>query len=337
MAAIWFDGFDEIPDSNQAAYLASAGYLFATDVTFNTGRSSGGRCLELLDDAAECHLYIGAQTDMYIGFGFKYQDTLVVDEILNFVHDNGTSLDTYMKLQRNLSNGLQVVDGADTILASTVGSVIMQEVWAYIEIRLQLNGASSALTIRINNQVLLDTLIDTTGWQVDRLTFDKSQNGDHLIDDLYVVNTAGTANVSFLGDVFVENIQLSGSASPIDFIPVGSVTNYSNINETGPADDTKYNVSATVGDRDMFQVADLDVQADEIFAVMVATRHAKIGAGAVTARSILNDGVSDTLGTPFSPDLDFVTQFEIFSTAPDGGIWNITDFNSITVGYEVVS
>ena len=337
MALRWYDGFDELPDVNEETYLTSAGYLFASDTDWVTGRGDKGRAVRLSNSNASLQRAVGAASELIVGMGFKYTSTLVVDDVIMFGTDTGVAIETGIRIERNLSNGLQlIVNGVLT--GSTPQNVIQANVFAYIETRIVLNGVASVWQCRINNQQVADVTFDGTGIAMDRVLWDKRSNGSHIIDDVYVLDNLGTANVTWLGDVFVENIALQSNASPIQFTPVGSVANFSNINEIGAADELKYNVSQTVGARDMFNIANLNILVDQVFAVMVGLRVRKIGSGSVTVNSVLNDGVNpDQLGPEFSPDTDFQTVFDIFSEKPSGGAWTIEDFNSLIIGYEIAS
>jgi hypothetical protein len=338
MALLWFDGFDELPDSGQGTYLTSAGYLFALGVSHTVGRGNKGRCVDLTGNTSQLQRYVGSTSEIFTGFGFKYDGSLVVDNVVSFARDTGQAIEVGLKVQRTLSNGLQLTNEDGSVIhGQTVGNIIQQNVWAYLEHHIVFNGVASKWVCRVNNQQVADITFDGTGLTMDRVAFDKQASGSHFIDDLYILDTSGTTNIDFLGDVFVENIPLASDASPIQFTPVGSVVNFSAINETGPSDDNKYTVSSAVGARDMFNVAGLNILVDQVFAVMVGIRHRKIGSGAVTVRAVLNDGTVDTLGAEFAPDTDFRTDFLSFSETPSGSPWTINDFNNITVGYEIAS
>jgi hypothetical protein len=335
---LWIDGFDELPDAGEAAFLTSTDYLFASGISHLLGRGDRGRSVRLSGPTAALSRALDAQTDLIIGMGFKYENALSVDNVVLFQREVGGSIETIGALERNLSNGLQFsILGTVLPVVVSPANVVQQDVFNYIEVRVLLNDAASRVVVKSNNEQIIDHTFDGTGLTMDRIAFDKKASGNHILDDLYILNTSGSENADFLGDCFVENIALSGNGSPIEWTPFGGALNYSNINETGAADELKYNVSNVVGARDMFQVSDLNILVDQIFAVMVGVRAKKIGSGATTLRSVVNLGVTDTLGAPWSPDADFKTKFSMYSATPSGTAWTIGDFNSINIGYEIVT
>lgn len=330
MAIQWIDGFDELPDTNINTFLTSEGYITASGVGQALGRGERGRCLTLNNGSVRKTLT--TSTEFHIGFGFKTDGTPQAQNILQLVDAALTPLVT---LQRGASNELILTTGSNT--ATTPAEVIHIGVWAYIEIRAFLHVSSSALEIRVNNQPLASLSFAHGGaTSMEQVVLTAGAGAQHRYDDLVVLDSTGTVNVSFLGDVYVENVALTSNASPIQFSPVGSVINVQNINETGPADDTKYNASSTLGAQDMFNLSDLNILTDEVFGVQIGVRARKFGSGPALIAAVLDDGVNpEVVSMDMAPDADFRTLHKVFSEKPAGGQWDVTTFNNLKIGYKI--
>lgn len=338
MALLWIDGFDEVPDGSEIAFLASTDYLFATGCKRVVGRTGAGSALQLTGSTARLERAVGAQTDLIVGWGVKYANELSVDNVLTFDYDDGAAVSTTVSIERNLSNGVQArVGTAGAILGTSPPNVVQQEVYNYLEIRLFLNGATSRVIAKANNETLFDIIFDGTGMSMNRFSFNKKAAGSHTIDDLYVLNASGAHNTTFLGDCLVKNAPLLGNGPSIQWTPIGTVVNVTNVNETGVANDARYNTSNVVGERDMFTLTNFDLLADKLFGVMVGARARKVGAGVATMATVTDDGTTTNIGASWSPTVDFKTKYTMYSSDPSGNPWAVPAFNGMTVGYELIS
>lgn len=340
MAFLWLDGFDEIPDTNEGAYLTSAGYIQQSGAGYTTGRGNTGRCLTLTGGGANLvKVLSGSVSEIFIGHGFKFDGTVTLQPILAlFDSSTGAPVQGYT-LNRNVNGGIDLWYGP-TKIASTPNGVLSQSVWAYVEAHILLAGAASKVTIRVNNIEMVSavTFTDISGTGIfERVTFLGAADGAQYYDDYYLLDSTGTLNTGLVGDLTVEDVGIVGNSAPIQFSPFGSVNNYSNINTIGAADDTSYNASATVGAEDRFTMAPVDVTANEVFAVQIGIRTEKVGSGAATIAPLLYDGAAEHLGPDISPDASFASAFQMFDAAPDGAAWSVPKLNACTVGYKITS
>jgi hypothetical protein len=334
---LWFDGFDEIPDTLGAAFLATAGYL-ATSGTINKalGRGNKGRCAKV--NAGGYFTKHVSERDSYcIGFGFKYDGVPGSVSLLNLYRAiDGNYAGAIATLTRNGENGLTISIGGKGY--SSTAEVLHQGVWAYVELKVFAEGGQSRITVRVNNVTVINKLTSDVSQServMNKVSLACGTAGTaHSFDDFYVLDANGDNN-NLLGDCFVENVTLKNNAVPIQWSPVGTTQNYTAVNEVGPADENKYNVASESGMRDMFNVRDLNILTDNIYAVMLGIRARKLGTGAAQIRSVMNDGV-DRLGNVISPDADFRSTFDIYSSTPSGAAWSVENFEGLIVGYEVV-
>lgn len=330
---LWIDGFDECPTA-AAAYLMSAGYLIATASTTVTGRGGKGKALSV-GAGTYFTKVLGSQTSLFMGFGYKNTDTLMNADVLVFGADVSEAIVSRLKVTRTVSNALSIkLDGVT--IATTAAEVFQQNVWCYIELAVQLSGATSTVVLKVNNVQKIAASFDGTGLVIDRATFKHEGSAAAYFDDIYIFNAAGSTNNTLVGDVFVENMTIGANYTPINWTPVGSSLNYQNINEVSVADDLQYNVAASVGARDMFSMKEVSVLTNDILGVMMGLRTKKVGTGAAQVSLIMSYGGTEVIAPAFSPDADFTTRFVAYDQTPKAADWTVAVFNAMKVGYELV-
>ena len=329
MSMLWIEGFDEVPDDEVGPYLTSSGYLTALGVGQTTGRGGRGRALSMSNDASNLVKYLGNQIGIITGFGLKFSGGASLEVIAALGAETGNQL----QLCRTASNRLMLRYNNE-ILGQTSGEVVRSDVWDYIEWKIILVDETSLCTIRVNQRQVVTFTFDGSDVEIDRM-FLYGEGNTNLFDDWYILNEDGTFNDDFLGDVTVENVALSSNGDTIQFTPYGSTVNYRNVNRTGFSDDERFNAGSSIGLTDLFQVRDLDVAKDTVYAVMVGVRAKKLGTGFNEAAVLVKYDSVEYLSDDFSADADFRTVFFPFDEKPGGGQWDVDAFNDLQVGYRI--
>ena len=221
--------------------------------------------------------------------------------------------------------------GVATTAALQVG------VWAYIEIQMKVSATVGTCTIRINgNGVTAQTGLNTLG-AVAALTrigiggLATSAGACHY-DDVVVMNTAGSLNNSFIGDVTVSAIYPSAAGNSSGWTPSAG-SNYQCVDEAAPNDDTDYNATATLNAKDLYAFADAPAGADiRAVQVLAAVRKGAEGPGQVKlvtrSSSTDYDGAAKGIGgTSYS----YVR--EVLETDPaTAAAWSESGFNAAEFG-----
>src|SRR5262249_36678260 len=139
----------------------------------------------------------------------------------------------------------------------------------YIEVKITISDTVGVVTVRVNGT--------STGWLA--LTSQDTQNGgpstitniilggdlvtnasnapSHF-DDVVILDTTGAVNNDFLGDCRVEAIFPNGAGNYAQWTP-STGSNFQNVDENPPNDDSDYNSSSTAGQIDTFNYSNLSV------------------------------------------------------------------------------
>ena len=140
--------------------------------------------------------------------------------------------------------------------------------WFFLEVKWKSGtGTSGTVEVRVNTvPVLSFPAIDTAGGTtsggiahgVDVLQMHASGTGGggHLIDDMYLLDSAGSVNNDYLGNVRAQYLAPNGDSTPLQFTIGGSApaaTNWQSVLNSA-LNDTKYVYDTTPGDIDQYTV-----------------------------------------------------------------------------------
>jgi hypothetical protein len=160
-------------------------------------------------------------------------------------------------------------------------------------------------------------------------------------DDVYVLDSAGSVNNTFLGDQHVETIYPNADGNYGQWTPSSGTSHNALVNEhsgTYPDGDTSYVSDATVGHRDSYALGDLSVLSGTIAAVQSAMYARKDDAAtrqiaAFIRRSSTDyDGATATLATTYAFYTEIREQDPSTSAA-----WDIAGVNAAELGVKTVA
>lgn len=185
-----------------------------------------------------------------------------------------------------------------TQIGSTGTTVLSLGVAYYIEFKVTINNSTGSFEVRINGVTeitgsSLDTQ-NTANATVDGIRLGRSNNIDNTqnpdyFDDLYFCNDSGANNNTFLGDLRIQCIFPDGAGGNTQWTPSAG-SNFQNVDETAPNDDTDYNSDATIGDRDTYTYGNLSPSTATIKAIQIMTYARKDDAGTRTIAPVLRIG-----------------------------------------------
>lgn len=130
-----------------------------------------------------------------------------------------------------------------------------------------------------------------------------------------------------------------GVGAHSDFAPVGSATNWQNVDEASPNEDTDYNESETVGHIDTYVMQNVPAGLTAITAVAVTVRVKKTDANSRMFSAVLRIGGvnyvhADTKGVPGGyAYLQWIWTLNPATSAA----WTVADVNALEAGVKVVS
>lgn len=217
------------------------------------------------------------------------------------------------------------------------------DTWACLEVALTVHDSAGTVSVWLDGVLLyagtgLDTRQGThSPYGVNAITVGGFGMDDLYCEAIYANDASGSECNSVLGP-FCVGVNLPAADDAVDFAPLSS-TNKSNIDDgNSPDDDTSYNSSSTVTDRDMFTVAGYKATSHKVFAVIARALAKATAADGRELRTVINDG-SDHLGT--STGIDDTGYTEVSHTielptslfaSPEAAE---SALNGLKIGYEV--
>lgn len=334
MALRFMDGFDWTTSTNDIPEKWDSDSQVITSTTAT--RFNIGRAVTSNTSTAFMYKTLDAQATWILGFAFYLPSTNTNVTSIARIYDSTT---VQSSLYHNASRQLEVRLSTSSVLAT--GMTLNFNQWYFIEWQITTNNSGSSI-VRVDgvetiNFSATDTQ-STANAYGDKISLTPGNND--RVDDVYVCDTSGTTNNTFLGDVRVSTSIVNGNGNSSQFTGSdgNSTDNYLLVDDTTPDDDSTYTESETVGHVDLMTVADLTVSPTQIFGVQV-NAHAK--RTDVTARGLENavrsggtkyNGTEQALQTGYRDIYHIWEQNPATSTA-----WTESTVNALEIGHEVAS
>ncbi len=260
MALQFIDGFDHY---SAAGAPAGASMTQKWDATFFAGAMFpdvgtsrfGGQALRIESTAGSAWVQksvITQRDEMIVGFAFLPKATGTHTTKIHFIYDTGDSA----VLSLNMSSGGASILTTSGASAASAASTLVAGVWQYIEFRVKVDDTVGELEIKRNGvQIANGTSLDTgtTAEVIQSLRIESTSNlqTDH-IDDLYLLDTTGSDNNTFLGDSRISVLYPSanGGSNDFTFTGVGVTANFEAVDELLIDEDTTYVESGLIGARE---------------------------------------------------------------------------------------
>lgn len=326
---LFIDGFDHYTTVAQKWAGTSGGSIV-----------SGGRhgnCLAVSGGGANGLLPIpGSPTEVIVGFSFK-TSAQTANRVFRLLDASSNVMTSFGLSYASASGKIVAFREDSTAVLGTGTTEIVPGTWYYLELRAKLHATLGEVEVRINGvQDLLVTGVNTGSpgtYSFVQLQGYFTQN----YDDMYIVDRSGSTNNDFLGDVRVETIFPTGAGAHTDFTPSAG-SNWQNVDEATPNDDSDYNASGTPGDIDTFALGNLATLAGSVLGVQINNRWRKDDAGSRSMRRVIRTGGSDFEGADVSLSDSYSSSRDLLELNPDTAAgWTIADVNALEAGYKVQS
>jgi hypothetical protein len=346
MTILFMDGFDSYNDQ----YSMVTGNRWDniglsdtfSDWTWSASQGVRGGGVMLLNDTQErIYKYLGVVSNTLVtGFWFKHNTThSTVRHFMLWQRDNAGAAQATLGF--NASQQFVLYRGNLTTLIATGATVIQQNRWYYIEIKINFADAGS-YSLKIDNVVEFSGSTDmqalgSSGADWFEMFHTTANSGTYWIDDIYVLNTDGSAPQNdFLGPHYIYTLKPSGDNTVVG-TPSSGGTSFDDVDETTTNLDTDY-VTHTSAGTDLFDMGNLSVTPSQISAVQTEVVTKKTNSGTCTARSKLKSNATTSNGTTQAMGPEYQWWTDIFELDPDGSIaWTASSVNSAIVGVERVS
>lgn len=215
-----------------------------------------------------------------------------------------------------------------TALATTSTPVVSPGVWAYYEVSL-LHAVAGFIEVRVNGVSVLSVTTDTSFCLNDFYLATGGGNDGIDYDDIYVCDGTGGVNDNFLGDITVRDQLPNGTGSSTQFVPVGSASNWANVN-VYPLTETTFNRASVSGHRDTYALTDLTDDGQTIFAVQVALEYVRAEGGFIFTKPAVKSNSTVAVSTDTS-DSRKVWDVDPHTSAA----WIYAAVNALEAGAEV--
>jgi len=258
--------------------------------------------------------------------------------LINLYGDGGVTLHGNLLVR---ANGAVALYRAGVQVAISAAGVCSPNSWHYIELSATVSDTVGVLTARVDGvQVATftgDTKQSGTAATLDRVELNFLANGANgFIDDLYICDGLGAAPWNdFLGDVRVMAVKPNGAGSQTDLTPVGSASNYANVDEF-PFSAGDYNHSATAGHRDLYAMEDVTAGITVLGVQVTSTAH-KTDTTVRSVKNLVKSGATVTASAAkvlsTSPS-QLSTAFQVNPTT--SAQWTAAEVNAMETGVEVL-
>lgn len=351
MGLLFFEGFDYLPTSlnsnaaERARVLGAAnfyGFQTASPPKIEAGgRFAYGNYCKL--DIFSIGKAFTSNGNITTGFAFYLKEVNgpgspeLVGQVRIYFIDTGTSdrlgevqLCDYGVVKAFDVNGDQI--GASEPNRYTVNS------WNFCEIHF-VAGSTGSVEVRINATTVLSIPVadfqPSTYYGVSAMTFTVSSARECWIDDWYLLDTEGSVNTGYLGNVRVQFLPLDGTGNQTEWSPSNAGDpNWENANNL-LVDDASfvYNPDGEQGDYDLYSCQAL-INSPNIYGVLVKGAYRQTDATQQFAQNALRTNGSDFFGESVGVSADqysYIDDVYDLNPATSAG-WTYSEVNSIEIG-----
>jgi hypothetical protein len=192
--------------------------------------------------------------------------------------------------------------------------------WYYIELKVLTNNSTGTVEIKVNGATWLnltsqDTQQGSNAWH-DAVRIG-TVNCVSRFDDMYVLDSSGSANNDFLGNRKVVALDPDGAGDTTAWTPSAG-SNYQNVDEGDLLDeDTTYNETSTDTDQDLYTYENLPANAASVDGIQI-TSEARVTSGQMDLSNVIKTGTTTDAGSADTiTSTSYVTSTRIEEQDPD--------------------
>lgn len=237
---------------------------------------------------------------------------------------------------------IQLQLGTSGVVLGTSGVALTLNTWHYLELKVTIADSGGNAAVRVDGVERINFTGDTrnggTSTLIDAVQLHGGSNTTPAFDDLYIVDTNGSVNNDFLGDIRIETLYPNANGSSSQFVGSDgdSIDNYQLVNEAGAPNTTNYVSSSTVGQKDTYGFTDLSATSGSVKGVQVSIYAVKTDSGVRDVRSVVRSGAVEAYGTTSPLQMTHNTHLHIQETDPaTGAPWSISAVNTAEFGIDV--
>lgn len=329
MTMLFLDGFDHYDDAQiLSKWTGGGGSGFAYREILSPGRYGGNYLRLRTTSSVWLYKTVGSSTVLTIGFAWRCS---ALSQPANFIYTYSNT--TEAGLRMDATGAIKAYVGGGLVATGT--KLLNTGDWNHVEFQHYSHGASGTIKVKINGALDIDytgdTLVNANPSTVYLYAPNNSQND---YDDFFILDDNGAVNNDFIGDHKIEAVLPGGAGNYSQWTPSAG-SNYQNVDDNPPDEDSTYNSAPSSGLKDSYAMGDLTTLTGSISAVQVISRTRKDDAGPVELRNFVRQGGSDYAQTNVAQGDSYSVLSDILETDPDTGIaWTIAGVNSAEAGIE---
>jgi len=333
MALRFLESFDHYGTTADLA----AGKWTAADGDLSSAISrTGANSFHISDGAKELVCSAFGLSEVIFGGAFYFTSIAGTNDFIAFNSSTGTA---QVEIQMTGAGELEVKRGAASLGVSS-GANISTDAWYYIEARMVISDTVGEAEIRVNGNTVANlTGVDTrlNADFIDNIEISGFAGNLFYLDDVYICDTAGTENNSFLGTIQVSCLFPNGDEGANDFAPTGAgATNSDRVNEDAQDGDTTYVSSETAGDKELYTLDDLPAVVDSVLGVQVTNTMRKIDAGTRIVKNLIKSGATESAAPTAGLGPNYTHIVSTHDINPDtNAAWTVADINALSAGVEI--
>ncbi len=274
--------------------------------------------------------------------GFRFVSTSAYTNDQEICHLSDASNNSQVTFLSNSGGTITAKRGSGngTTLGVSSGTNLLQNVWQYIEFQVTVSATVGTVAIRINGATVLNlTGVNTLGGGgaavIGKISI--GSNLTNFFQDLYIADSTGSYNNTFLGDVHVSVFNPTSNGTYTAYTPNGAATLWQSVSASTPADSTVFASDSTPGDRMSVNLASSSVTGT-IAGVVNVGRMKKTDSGTRTSALTVTNNSVDSIGSTISLGTSFAYFTQVQETDPNTGVpWTNSGFNTTQVGVKTVS
>lgn len=343
---LFCDSFDHYNSLTTKAWLVSGN----NGITAGAGRYRDGgwtRTTSVSGSGGVIGQAVSATAELIVGAAVKPERR---DAFRWEFKEGGT---VHIAVTINASGFVEIRRGIGGTLLATGSIAITANVWTYLEVRVKINDTTGAVSTQVNavpdiSISGVDTRNGGASGVVDRFDHVTGYLGALVasaysyLDDLVLLDTSGSVNNAFLGDVRVQALFPDGNGNSSQLVGSdgNSIDNYLLVDENPPDGDTTYVESSTPGDKDTYQygeVRDIDAgsQVHAVQACMYARQTDSPAVRTIAARS-RSAGVEEA-GSNKTLTATYKYHLQVFEDDPSSNPWTVASVDAGEFGVEVTA
>lgn len=335
MTVRFIESFDSYPTVAGVLGVESRWIVSATGSFALTGGRFGGQALRNTG-AASVSAALGGAASIVGSVGAAYQVIVPPAALSRILTIRDSNDDVQFTLAMDQLGRVFVYRGNLTTFLAQADVTLTVGVWYYLEVEFSIDTGSGYLRVFVNGSQVINFAGNTQGVAgvntASRIGLFNSV-GAHAaaFDDIYVTDA-----VTRLGECRVEPLRPSADTAVKNFTPNAGTENYARVNEALVDGDTTYVYSALVGAEDLYELDNLSVNPQNIFAVQTRVVARKDDVATRVIQTGLKSGATTVYGEDFFLASSYTTKVDIYEQDPNTAApWTKTALDALQIGQKI--